>query len=52
MRRKRKRRLPTRIKEALYVPSQINQTWSIDFMSDSLTRGRRFRVLNVIDEQP
>lgn len=50
MRRKRKRRLPTRIKEALYVPSQINQTWSIDFMSDSLTRGRRFRVLNVIDD--
>lgn len=50
LRRKRKRRLPSRIKEALQVPNHINQTWSIDFMSDSLTKGRRFRVLNVIDD--
>jgi putative transposase len=50
MRRKRKRRLPTRIKKSLEVPEQLNATWSVDFMSDALISGRRFRVLNVIDD--
>ncbi|MBP3944531.1 transposase family protein [Sphingobacteriaceae bacterium WQ 2009] len=31
-------------------PAISNQTWSIDFISDSLANGRRFRVLNVIDD--
>lgn len=28
----------------------INKTWSMDFMSDSLNEGRRFRTLNIIDD--
>lgn len=28
----------------------MSETWSIDFMSDALSNGRRFRVLNVIDD--
>ena len=45
-----RKRIPARIKLPLVVPSAPNQTWSMDFMSDSLMNGRRFRVLNIIDD--
>ncbi len=32
------------------IPQGPNQRWSLDFMSDTLEDGRRFRVLNVIDD--
>lgn len=50
IRRRSKKRLPERIKQALMVPSAPNQVWSIDFMSDSLVDGRKFRLLNVIED--
>jgi len=50
IRRRAKKRLPARVKQALFQPSATNQTWSIDFMTDSLWDGRRFRLLNVIDD--
>lgn len=31
-------------------PDSINQVWSLDFLSDSLSDGRRFRVLVVMDQ--
>ena len=33
-----------------HQPKQPNYFWSMDFMSDSLTCGRRFRTLNVLDD--
>ena len=32
------------------VPALANQRWSLDFVHDQLVTGRRFRVLNVVDD--
>ena len=44
----RKRALGTR--KPMLVPDGVNQRWSLDFVSDSFTDGRRFRVLAVVDD--
>lgn len=49
-RRRGKRRLPARNPEPLAVPTQANHCWSMDFMSDSLMCGRRFRTFNLVDD--
>ena len=48
--RRKKKRLPERVKRPLEVPTQPNVCWSLDFMSDALTDGRRFRTLNVVED--
>lgn len=50
MRRKVKKRLPSRVKEPLVVPNDFTESWSIDFMSDALSNGTKFRCFNVIDD--
>ena len=32
------------------IPQGVNQRWSIDFVQDALDDGRRFRMLNVVDD--
>ena len=49
-RRRGKRRLPSRHPKPLAVPGMANQCWSVDFMSDRLVCGRRFRTFNVVDD--
>jgi putative transposase len=44
----RKRALGTR--RPMLVPDRPNIRWSLDFVSDALTDGRRFRVLAVVDD--
>jgi transposase InsO family protein len=44
----RKRALGTR--RPIAVPDGSNQRWSLDFVSDTRTDGRRFRVLCVVDD--
>ena len=50
LRIQRRKRLPKRFPEALAQPSLPNHCWSMDFMSDALLSGRRFRTLNIIDD--
>lgn len=49
-RRKGKQRLPARNPARLATPEALNQSWSIDFMHDALSCGRRFRTFNVVDD--
>lgn len=47
---KPKKRLPCREKIALKQPIAENLSWSLDYMSDALHNGRRFRTINLIDD--
>jgi len=50
LRVKSKKRLPAREPRPLVQPEVANISWSLDFMSDSLSSGRAFRTLNIIDD--
>jgi putative transposase len=44
----RKRALGTRA--PMTLPLALNQRWSLDFVSDTLSDGRRFRILCIVDD--
>ncbi len=50
IRRRNRKRLPARVKQALFQPDAPNEVWSVDFMSDNLWDGRKFRLLNIVDD--
>ena len=48
--RRKKRKKLIRPRVPMAVTTRQNERWSIDFVSDQLATGRRFRVLNIIDD--
>ena len=50
LRRRRKKRLPAMLRQELGKCTAQNQCWSMDFVSDKLTNGSAFRILNIIDD--
>jgi putative transposase len=50
VRRRRGRRRATGVRAPIPVLAIPNQRWSLDFVHDQLSCGRRFRVLNLVDD--
>lgn len=48
--RTRRRRKLNRPRVPMLLPLRPNERWSMDFVHDQLASGRRFRVLNVVDD--
>ena len=44
------RKRATGTRAPMVLPLMPNQRWSLDFVSDQLTDGRRFRILTVVDD--
>lgn len=50
LRKRLRKRLPQRERLPITVPDRPNRRWSLDFVSDQLWTGRRFRALCVVDD--
>lgn len=50
VKRRRGRKRATGSRTPMVLPEAANQRWSLDFMSDALSDGRRFRTLCVVDD--
>ena len=50
VRRRRGRKRAVGARSPAPVPTLPNQRWSLDFVHDQMATGRRFRVLNIVDD--
>jgi len=50
VRRRKRKRIGAVERQPLTIPIRPNQRWSMDFVSDALTDGRKFRSLNIVDD--
>ena len=49
--KKRKRRKGVAVaREVLELPRRRNEVWSMDFVMDSLSNGRRIKILTIVDD--
>ena len=46
---RRRKKTAAQLRVPMPYPEGMNQRWAMDFMSDNLADGRRFRLLNVLD---
>jgi len=49
LRKKRRRKGASQIRVILPAPQRVNERWSMDFVTDSIVTGRRFRALTIVD---
>jgi putative transposase len=49
LRKRRRKKRPSHLRVVLPVPAGADQSWAMDFVSDSLANGRRMRMLTIID---
>lgn len=50
VRKWRARRRAVGTRAPILVEARPNARWSLDFVHDQFTRGRRFRILNIVDD--
>jgi putative transposase len=50
VRRRKRKRIGLVERKPLPKPAAANLSWSMDFVSDGLAAGRRFRCLNIVDD--
>jgi putative transposase len=50
VRRKLRKRLASALRTVLPPPTGPNERWSMDFVADAMTDGRRLRAFNVVDD--
>lgn len=50
VKRRKRKRIGAVERQPLALPTHTNQRWSMDFVSDGLDDGRKFRSLNVVDD--
>jgi transposase InsO family protein len=50
VRKRRARRRAVGTRTPILVEAMVNARWSLDFVHDQLAPGRRFRILNIVDD--
>jgi putative transposase len=50
VRKRKARRRATGTRAPILVVAKANARWSLDFVHDQLANGRRFRILNIVDD--
>ena len=50
MRKRKGRRRAIGIRAPIPVEARPNARWSLDFVHDQMANGRRFRILNIVDD--
>ncbi len=50
VRKRKARRRAIGTRTPILVEAKVNARWSLDFIHDQLAQGRRFRILNIVDD--